>query len=191
MAIAMAGLLTGCNNNEREYEKAVALFEGGQFEEAAAAFEALGDYEDAARRAALSWLEIEFHGQTHTRDSINYQLGYIEWVDDDNISIRILTTPDNPGNIFASVGILIISFTGASVDTPARGPIKCHNDFSKSFVTIKTEDGEGVIGVIYTFTATPNTKTRPRAFKLDFPASNFLTPRGSITFEVPEEKIKY
>ncbi|MCL1806177.1 MAG: hypothetical protein FWG31_00570 [Oscillospiraceae bacterium] len=52
IAVMTAGLLAGCNSNKKAYEEAEALFNSGKYEEAAAAFEALGNHEDSAQKAA-------------------------------------------------------------------------------------------------------------------------------------------
>lgn len=46
--LVMVFFLTGCNGSD--YKNAVSLYESGQYEEAIAAFEALGDYKDSADR---------------------------------------------------------------------------------------------------------------------------------------------
>jgi tetratricopeptide (TPR) repeat protein len=50
-ALLLAVLFSGCDSGKKPYEAAEALMSGGRYPEAAAAFEALGDYKDAASRA--------------------------------------------------------------------------------------------------------------------------------------------
>ena len=54
-----AGLSAGCDSNKKPYEDAKALFDSGQYE-AAAAFEALGEYEDAVELAAEAGNEAKY-----------------------------------------------------------------------------------------------------------------------------------
>ena len=53
MAVALlpAAMLAGCDAGRKPYEEAAALLNGRQYAKAAAAFDALGDYRDAAARA--------------------------------------------------------------------------------------------------------------------------------------------
>ena len=51
VVITIAGFLFGCDSNKKPYEEAEALLNDKKYEEAIAAFEALGNYKDASERA--------------------------------------------------------------------------------------------------------------------------------------------
>ena len=48
--LALVLVLTGCDANKKPYQSAVSLFDEGAYAQAAEAFEALGEYEDAPAR---------------------------------------------------------------------------------------------------------------------------------------------
>lgn len=58
LCLVMAAALCGCD--KLDYNKALELYEGGGYEGAKAAFEALGDYEDSAEYAAKAQLAIDY-----------------------------------------------------------------------------------------------------------------------------------
>ena len=50
MCLALALCVCLCSCKSSDYKKAVALYEAGEYQQAKAAFRALGDYEDCAQR---------------------------------------------------------------------------------------------------------------------------------------------
>ncbi|MBQ9986541.1 MAG: hypothetical protein IJP38_09600 [Oscillospiraceae bacterium] len=60
LALVMVFTLTGCKSSD--YKKAMALFDEGNFSEAQAAFEALGDYKDSLSYAEnIGWYAVRAH----------------------------------------------------------------------------------------------------------------------------------
>jgi len=58
--VIAAGVFAGCDQNRKLYEEADVLLREGNFKEAADAFEALGDYNDAAAKALVSRYVLAF-----------------------------------------------------------------------------------------------------------------------------------
>lgn len=93
-------VLTGCNSSD--YKKAISLYENGSYEEAAAAFEALGDYQDSKKQLVNCYYTL---GEYYLDDnSFDQALSYF------------IKAQDNPGSQ-KSIRVILSKLLGGDFHT--------------------------------------------------------------------------
>lgn len=90
LALSMVLALCGCGNNQKkDYEKAISLFDEGSYEEAQAIFEVLGDYEDSSSYVEKCKIEAKYAiKNTMTEEEFRDQCIEVEYAE-------LLRNPNN------------------------------------------------------------------------------------------------
>lgn len=76
IAVIGASLFAGCDSNAKPYAEAMSLFNSGYFEEAALAFDTLGDYKDALSQSKKA--HEAFYEDVYTRAVVLFEQGSYE-----------------------------------------------------------------------------------------------------------------
>ena len=147
-------LLAGCDSNLQPYEEAEALFADMQYEQAAAAFEALGNYKDAAERAEAAWIAHEIAREKTLGDTFTFMGAEItygpsyEWLiindpDSDKDGADVIKIPRTVNGDDMPLNAFIVGYRGSKGDRlPQVGSYFNDDEDNGGFVYL-LYDGDG------------------------------------------------